>query len=67
MIVFRGDSGFCRDDFMDWCETHPSGRVHYIFGLAQNNRLLKRLEPEMERAKRESPHTSSAWRRGVCG
>ena len=21
-IILRGDSGFCRDDLMSWCETH---------------------------------------------
>lgn len=35
-IVFRGDSGFCRQRILNWCER--SG-VHYIVGLARNARL----------------------------
>ena len=35
-IVFRGDSGFCRQRILNWCER--SG-VHYIVGLARNRRL----------------------------
>jgi len=54
-IVFRADSGFCRDDFMDWCETHPSGRVHYLFGLAKNSRLLEEIKADMQRAQDEFP------------
>jgi hypothetical protein len=40
-IVVRGDSGFCRDELMCWCEEHG---VRYIFGLAPNavlNRILR--------------------------
>ena len=54
-ILFRGDSGFARDNFMDWCETHPSGKVHYLFGLAKNPRLLKEIETELEIAEQEYP------------
>ena len=35
-IIFRGDSGFCRDLMLRWCERHA---VTYIVGIAQNNRL----------------------------
>jgi len=37
-IIFRGDSGFCRHRVLSWCERH---KVHYIVGIAKNNRLLK--------------------------
>ena len=30
-ILLRGDSGFCRDNLMAWCEAN---RVDYVFGLA---------------------------------
>jgi hypothetical protein len=30
-IVIRGDSGFCRDSIMTWCE---ASSIDYIFGLA---------------------------------
>jgi hypothetical protein len=36
-IVIRGDSGFCREAIMAWCEVH---RVDYVIGLAKNARLL---------------------------
>jgi hypothetical protein len=35
-IVFRGDSGFCRQRIRGWCER---AGVHYIVGLARNPRL----------------------------
>src|SRR5580692_1124012 len=37
-IIFRGDSGFCRDPMLRWCERN---NVIYIVGIAQNNRLNK--------------------------
>ncbi len=40
-ILVRGDSGFCRDEIMTWCEAHD---VDYLFGLAKNSRLLERIE-----------------------
>jgi hypothetical protein len=36
-IIIRGDSGFCREEIMAWCEAH---RVDYVLGLAKNARLL---------------------------
>jgi hypothetical protein len=35
-IVFRGDSGFCRQRIINYCERAD---VHYIIGLARNPRL----------------------------
>jgi len=35
-IVFRGDSGFCRQRILNYCER---ASVHYIVGLARNTRL----------------------------
>ena len=40
-IVFRGDSGFCRQRIINWCER--SG-VHYLIGLARNARLEAMVE-----------------------
>ncbi len=57
-IVVRGDSGFCRDELMAWCE---SKKVDYLFGLAKNARLKKEIEEEMgggESGIRED------WKRG---
>lgn len=36
-IIIRGDSGFCREDIMAWCE---ASRVDFVLGLAKNPRLL---------------------------
>src|SRR6058998_2203604 len=35
-MVVRGDSGFCREELMAWCEAN---RVEYLLGLAKNERL----------------------------
>ena len=35
-IIIRGDSGFCREAIMAWCEAN---RVEYVLGLAKNERL----------------------------
>ena len=43
-IILRGDSGFCRNELMSWCEDH---QVHYVFGLARNQRLRRILGPQM--------------------
>jgi hypothetical protein len=40
-IVFRGDSGFCRQRIINWCER---AGVHYIIGLARNARLEATVE-----------------------
>jgi len=40
-IVLRGDSGFCRQRIINWCER---AGVHYIVGLARNARLQALVE-----------------------
>jgi Transposase DDE domain group 1 len=42
-IVVRGDSGFCREALMSWIEAQPN--VHYVLGLARNERLQAMLAP----------------------
>ena len=46
-IILRADSGFARDGLMDWCETNE---VDYIFGLARNKRLEKKIAASLEDA-----------------
>jgi hypothetical protein len=46
-ILVRGDSDFSTDELMSWCEGHG---VDYLFGLAQNSRLLAAITREMDRA-----------------
>jgi hypothetical protein len=40
-IVLRGDSGFCRQHVLEWCEANG---VDYVIGLAKNQRLTRILE-----------------------
>jgi hypothetical protein len=58
-ILVRGDSGFCRDHLMSWCETHD---VDYLLGLAKNTRLLRLLQPALEQAQQQFLHTKQASR-----
>ena len=43
MIVVRGDSGFCRNELMEWIEGQPN--MSYVLGLARNKRLEGMLAP----------------------
>jgi hypothetical protein len=47
-IILRGDSGFCREPIMRWCEEHA---VDYLFGLAKNQRLLRIIGGELHAAQ----------------
>lgn len=47
-ILLRGDSGFCRDELLDWCETQG---VDYVLGLAKNARLKRQIAPQMAQAE----------------
>jgi hypothetical protein len=47
-ILLRADSGFAREELMAWCETN---RAHFLFGLAQNSRLLADIESELGRGE----------------
>ena len=46
-IVIRGDSGFCREEIMAWCEANAVG---FLLGLAKNSRLIKEIRDEMTQA-----------------
>jgi hypothetical protein len=59
-IIVRGDSGFCRENLMRWCEDHG---IDYILGLAKNARLRWRIDLELELAKAESEATGQPARR----
>ena len=58
-IIARGDSGFCRNELMSWCE---SNGVDFLFGLARNRRLRKIIGAEMNEAARELAKTGKAAR-----
>lgn len=57
-IVVRGDSGFCVPKLLRLLERLDAtvGDVDYLLGMAKNSRLLKHLEPTLERARRLSEH-----------
>ena len=49
-LILRGDSGFCRDEIMSWCEENE---VDYVLGIAKNSRLKQEIAEELEKAKRQ--------------
>ena len=46
-IILRADSGFAREALMTWCEIN---KVDYVFGLARNPRLEKRISAALAQA-----------------
>ena len=58
-ILVRGDSGFARDGFMTWCESHC---VYYLLGLAKNRRLLQKIGNELVQARDHFEQTQQASR-----
>jgi hypothetical protein len=48
-IIVRGDSGFCREDILAWCEGQPN--VYYCLGQAKNPVLVERLAPALVNAR----------------
>lgn len=79
-IRLRGDSGFCRDELMSWCEDHG---VSYVFGVARNPVLERELTTALDQARARSeaqdgvparifvefPYAAKTWerRRRVIG
>ena len=58
-IIIRGDSGFCREEIMKYCEGH---QLDYVLGLAKNSRLKKALQTEMAQAQKLHQSTQKAAR-----
>ena len=58
-IIVRGDSGFCTDELMSWCEQN---KVDYVFGLARNKRLEALVGDSLEQAKQQFESTQQAAR-----
>lgn len=72
-LVFRADSGFCRDLLLSWCDRHD---VKYVVGIARNDRLvasaaklLRQAEKRYERTKEKQrlftafDYAAGTWRR----
>ena len=58
-IIVRGDSGFCREELMSWCETRD---IDYVLGLAQNSRLVSMIKKELKKAKRKFKMTGKTYK-----
>jgi hypothetical protein len=58
-IVLRGDSGFCREELMAWCE---ASQVDYVFGMARNPLLEKMVAGALEQARQQWEQTQQPAR-----
>jgi len=59
-IIVRGDSGFCRDEIMSYCEHNEN--IDYVLGLAKNRRLNQQIQAEMTQAQQIQQQTHKAAR-----
>jgi hypothetical protein len=72
-FIVRGDSGFCRQRLIRWCERNEVG---YVMGVAKNARLGKIVKPweteleqkyqqgkEKQRAIHEFSYAAESWNR----
>lgn len=59
-IILRGDSGFCREAIMGWCEEEG---VDHVLGLARNQRLCRRIGKALHKSRRRSAATGRPSRR----
>jgi Transposase DDE domain group 1 len=59
-IVVRGDSGFCREDLMAWCELR---KVDYVLGLPKNARLEKMIKKDLKKSKHKFHRTGKPSKR----
>jgi hypothetical protein len=58
-IILRGDSGFCRNELMSWCEDNG---VDFVFGLARNQKLRRIIGRQMQEAKQDWNRTGKPAR-----
>jgi hypothetical protein len=59
-IILRGDSGFCREEIMSYCE--GESQLDYVFGLAKNSRLIEAIGGEMAEAQQIYQSTQKSAR-----
>ena len=59
-IIIRGDSGFCREEIMLFCEENS---LKYIFGLAGNKRLYSKIRKKMKKVRRKYTKTWTGQKR----
>lgn len=58
-IILRGDSGFCRNELMSWCEEN---RVDFVIGIARNQRLRKIIGAQMHEVTQQWNQTGKPAR-----
>ncbi len=58
-LVLRGDSGYCREELMAWCEAN---QVDYVFGMARNPWLEKIVADALEQARQQWEQTQQPAR-----
>jgi hypothetical protein len=58
-IILRGDSGFCVDELMTWCEKNT---VKFVIGVARNKRLEGLIAGPLAEAKQQFDSTQQAAR-----
>ena len=58
-ITLRGDSGFCREELMAWCEQEG---IDYVLGLAKNERRKAEIAMELAQAAEQYRQTGRAAR-----
>jgi Transposase DDE domain group 1 len=56
-IIVRGDSGFCRNELMSWCEGQG---VDFVFGMARNQKLRRIIGAQMHEATQQWKQTGQA-------
>ena len=54
-ITIRGDSGFCCDELMDYCEKNS---IYFLLGLPKNNRLDENVKEELIAVQEEYKKTN---------
>jgi hypothetical protein len=58
-LIVRGDSEFCREELMSWCEAQG---VDFVFGMARNPRLERAIGKQLEQARRQCLSTGEPAR-----
>jgi hypothetical protein len=58
-IIVRGDSGFCVEELMSWCEAHG---VYYCLGLGKNSVLIEKTQSALADARARHCLTGAAAR-----
>lgn len=58
-IIVRGDSGFCRNELMSWCESQG---VDFVFGMARNQKLRRIIGAQMHQATQQWNQTGQPAR-----